>query len=154
MDRLLNFFAGLALITGLLAGCASESPAPKSAAVIPWDDIKTLLNPRQRTTLESLQYTGYVILDAWVQDDGIVRVNRVTESFPDGSRDALAVAFAKKAVIRTQVLGSRISPTAVVYVVFYDHKLEGDIALTFARPREWAGTVRPGSDYYLNVVAY
>ena len=154
-------FSFLALVAGLLAGCAAGNPPPSPGSSLvhgmdplPWSDIEAILNPRQRSTLESLKYTAYVILDGWIEEDGHVRLNRTRQSFPDHTRDQLALAFGRKAVIHTPTSASKINPTVTVYVIFYDNAIEGQIALTFAKRSAFSGTGHFGEDYYLDIAQY
>ncbi len=160
MDFRLKFHS-VALMAGLLGGCAAGNPAASpgtplvhGADPIPWSDIESILNPRQRTTLERLKYTGYVVLDGWIEEDGQVRIKRVGQSFPDHARDQLALALARKAVIHTPTSASKINPGVMVYVVYYDNSIEGQIALTFAKRSGFAGSGQSGEHYYLDVVTY
>lgn len=159
--RILKKNLWLALSAGLLAGCTAGNPAANrqaalihGAAPIPWDEIESILSPRQRSSLESLKYTGYVVMNGWIEEDSTVKISKVVESFPDHARDQLAVAFGKKAVVHTQTSASKISPAVAVYVVFYRTTLEGDIALTFAQRPRFGDNMRFGEGYYLAIVQY
>lgn len=158
---LLKSISWLALSAGLLGGCASETSVPPSRSAlsrgadpVPWQEIESILNPRQSRTLESLKYTGYVVMDGWIDEDGTVKISRIVESFPDQTRDQLARAFGRKAVIHTPTSASMIKPSAVIYVVFYGRAIEGDIALTFARRPGSAFDRHTGEGYYLDVAQY
>ena len=151
----------MALVAGLLAGCTAgntelppEIPLVHGTDPLPWSDIEAMLNPRQRSTLESLKYTAFVILEGWIEEDGHVRLNRTRQSFPDHARDQLALAFGRKAVIHTPTSASKINPTVTVYVIFYDNAIEGQIALTFAKRSAFSDSGHFGEDYYLDITQY
>jgi hypothetical protein len=145
----------------LLGACSSSPPRPPAStpalsqtAKIPWSEIEALYNSREKLTLQSLKYSGYVIMEGEIADDGKVRISKTLESYPDHSRDALAQVFGNSAVIKTPTIGSLIIPKAGVYVIFYDDNFEGRIALVFAKRLEYSGQGAFAEGVYLNGIRY
>jgi len=97
---------------------------------------------------------GYVIMEGSIDEEGKVRDSKIVESFPDHAQDRLAQAFGQRAEIHTPTVGSRIAPRASVYVIFYDHLLEGSIAVVFAKRLDSAGTGHFGEGDYLNAFTF
>ena len=146
----------LCLVVALLAGCATRPPVTQGSLTdaVPWNEIDTLLNDRQRDTLRHLTPTGVVILEGSIGENGRIEVTRIRESRPDHARDALAMAFGRQAVIHTAAISSLIKPAAVVYVVYFGRTLEGDISLTFAKRVDFSGSRNSAEDCYLDFTAY
>jgi hypothetical protein len=145
----------------LFLGCTSSTPVRQNTGtllnrtdLIPWDEIESLYNSREQRTLQSLKYSGYVVMDGEIAEDGKVRIRKTLESYPDHSRDTLAQVFGNTAVIRTPTLGSLIIPKAGVYVIFYDDNFEGRIALVFAKRLEYSGKGAFAEGVYLNGIRY
>jgi hypothetical protein len=145
----------------LLCACSSSSPKSQSSpsplfrtAKIPWSEIEALYNPRERQTLQGLKYSGYVIMEGEIADDGKVQIRKISESYPDHSRDRLAQVFGRTAVIHSPTLGSRINPKAGVFVIFYDDTFEGNVALIFAKNLEFPGKGTFAEGVYLNGIRY
>ena len=145
----------------LLCTCSSSSPRLQSSpslsyrtSNIPWSEIEVLYNPRAQQTLQSLIYSGYVIMEAEIADDGEVQIRKIIESYPDHYRDGLAQSFGHNAVIQASALGSRINPKARVYVIFYYDTFEGKIALIFAKRLGVPGNGAHAEGIYLNGIRY
>lgn len=133
------------------AGAPAGQPATLHSPAIPWAEIGSLLDSGQRGTLANLESTGYVILDGWIGEDGHISVRRVVQSYPDHVRDSLAAVYAESATVAVQSSGSQIRPAAEIFVVFYRNKMEGNLALTFARKR---GAVGADAGSYLDIVRF
>ena len=119
---------------------ASPPPANTLAgnSRIPAAEIRELFQKPQWRNIQGLTYTGYVVMEGRVLSDEKVKIGRISESWPDHSRDLMAQALASRITVPASTTGSNLSPKVEVYVIFYENMLEGNLAVIFARQTDLA----------------
>ena len=105
----------------------------------PARDIEGMFTPAQWRKLRDLEYVACVRLEAQIRADGSVSLDKVLEIFPDASWFELARGYLGAVELRAASVGSRLSPRAEIYVVFFKRALDGNLALIFARQKEEPG---------------
>jgi hypothetical protein len=123
-----------------MGGCASAPATVRLAgnslattSSFPTTEIESLFSPLQWRKLRELEFAGYVVMDAQVRVNSSLNITRIRASFPDDTRNAQALAFAREVELKAATIGSHLTPEAEVYVIFFSPSLDGRLALTFAR---------------------
>lgn len=119
--------AGLLWLMMVFAGC-STSPRPTESITHTLKDVPGLplqriclgFKPSEWERLNTLHYTGYVILEGRVGVKGDVSNLRVIDAFPDHARDTLAEEFCNEIRVAPFTIGAPMQTTARAYVVFYE----------------------------------
>ncbi|PTY08455.1 hypothetical protein DB347_02415 [Opitutaceae bacterium EW11] len=83
------------------------------------------------SALKDVRFDGYVILRGALNHDGSVHSPASFISYPDHSRDEMAVSFSKRIRLKPTQVGSHISPWAEIYVVFYESGRKPSEALVY-----------------------
>lgn len=124
--RLLLGAVGL-LSAFTLAGCSTSPQSPRTSVHtlrdvpgLPYDLVARAFKPNEWQRWESLHCTGYVILRGKIGQGGTLSNLRVTTCQPDRSRNALAIEFCDALRVSAVTIGSKVPPTANVYVVFFE----------------------------------
>jgi hypothetical protein len=125
----------------LLASCSSPKP---SAAYGPdtlggnrkiqSEVLQDLFTPDEWKDLLARPYAGFVILRGMIAEDGHVANPKIFQSYPDGSRDKMALEFGPNWKIRIPTINSRMPHLAEIYVVFYEGTKFTRKAIVFGTP--------------------
>ena len=149
------------LLAAVLTGCAGRPVAilPSVHTLtgndrLPHAEMEKLSQSRQWALMRNLEYSGYVIMEGRIDEDDRVHVSKLSESYPDNSRDRLALALGNKTVIHARNIGSRIEAKAEVYVIFYEKLNDANLAFIYARQVDYMATEGSGAACYLNTVTY
>lgn len=126
----------------LLGGCSSGSQdgsyvasvSPNLAANrrLPSAQIEKFYSPIQWAKIREMNYRGYVVAEGEIAGNRL-EVRKLRESFPDNSRDALALTMLKDVELKASTVGTNITPRGLAYVIFYERNIDGDLALIFAK---------------------
>lgn len=156
----------VALLLAVLVGCASPSPTP----VIPdhpWeptiadnprfseDILRRFYDDDQWRTVSRMRYSGFVTFDALVGPDRTVRIRGVREAWPDRKREAFAERLTERVRLSPVTVGTRVPPSALVHVIFYEVGEDTMEAVVFAEQRASAVPHgRAGGDTFLRVFSF
>ncbi|WP_152032838.1 hypothetical protein [Ereboglobus luteus] len=157
-----NIINALLISTVLLAlaGCQSSSskPTPVTLATNPNSPnnlIQQFYGTAQWNRIKDMKYDGFVIMRGVIADNRTIPNPRIIKSYPDNSRDMMALDFAKDIRITPVTVGGRIRGSGEIYVYFYETKLPPREALVIAKQQDTIGpTVSIGGTFYLITVAY
>ncbi|MBI3886788.1 MAG: hypothetical protein HY302_13815 [Opitutae bacterium] len=126
----------------LLAGCSSsptvptqiDAPTPSLASDkrLPAAEIQSFYSPILWAKLRGEPFKGFVVAEGDVQGSRFV-ARRILESYPDGSRNGLALGFLTNVALNVSTVGTNLQPKAMAYVVFYEGNFDGDMALIYAK---------------------
>jgi len=105
---------------------------------IPDDEIRWFYGDEAWHMIESTPYQGYAIIQGRVNNRSLFCPHKVTECYPDESRNEIAMKLAGNVKLPYSTVGTRISPSADVYVVFYEENSEKRTALVFGERRKEA----------------
>lgn len=129
----------LAATTMLLTACkTSETYPPNSIAgnrSIPVRELSYCFDSEGWDKIRTAPYDGYVVLRGKIVDSEL-KVTGIVESYPDNSRDRLALEFAKELYAREFSLGSRIPTQATVHALFYETGQEPNVAIVYTDRNE------------------
>jgi len=120
----------------VFSGCAAQPTTVGqdtllSNPTIPTADLQSLYSDQRWSSVEHRRYDGYVLMQASAGDDSSVKIERVIESYPDHSRDSMAVAFGSRVKVDASRVGLYLAPSVRVYAVFYSGPLNSHTALVF-----------------------
>lgn len=103
---------------------------------IPEKEIRGFYSKEAWATIEDAPYDGCVIIRGSVKPNNVFRAGKIIESYPDDSRNKLALKLSKKVKLSSAKVGTRINPTADVYVLFYEENSDKRTALVFGKRRQ------------------
>lgn len=157
MKKILSLF----LLATLLSGCQTSSPMREGNTLvsntrIPHRLIAGFYEPAQWRNLENLPFDAYVVLRGTVNNDRTVRVNRVLQSYPNDQRIAKAKEMMDLVRLFPNTVGTRVPPSAEIFVVFYETHANPNTALVFARQIGAAPSTTGdvGGNLYLGIRKY
>jgi len=132
----LHRLALLLLLT--LTGCATVHQGPVFHTLagnprLQEDLIREFYTEERWKEVRDTPYDGYVIYRGRIERDRSITPGRIIESYPDKSRDKAALSFGRDILLSPVRAGSRVSPSAEVFVVFYETGIAPNKALVFAR---------------------
>ena len=129
----------------LVGGCRSMTdPAvadPHSLAGdsrIPKELIRPTFTSGQWKRISVQPYSGLVVIRGTLTPEGVFSAGRITDAYPDNSRNRMALELSRKIRIKPIVVGSHILPSGEVFVVFYEDR-KPRIAYVFGRQIETVG---------------
>lgn len=122
---------------------------------LPHREIRDFYGINQWERIGHLPFDGYVILRGNIQNDRSVTIRKIIKSHPDQRRNELAETFATRARLTPTTVGSRIRPSADIYVVFFETHSTPNRALVFAKQRYAAPpTEVDGGDRFMTIWVY
>lgn len=150
----------ISFIAFAVSGCQSTDPKNppmtlESNPNAPKDVIQKFYGTQQWNYVKNLKYDAFVVLRGYVSDNYSIPNPRITKSFPDTTRDALAREFAKDIRLTPVTVAGRLRASAEIYVYFYETALNPRQALVIAKQQSSIGpTASVGGDLYLITVTY
>ena len=151
----------LLLLAIVLSGCVASSSnrnRPANTLIgndrLPHEEMGKISQARQWMLIRDLEYTGYVIMEGQIGEDGQVSVRKIVESYPGNSRDRLAYALGNNAVIHAATTGTKMIPKAMIYVIFYERLSDRNLAFIYAKQVDYSAPGISGIASYLNTVTY
>ena len=157
----LKFKAAICLWGLSLLGCASTrsvipptAPNLAGSPGLPLNDLETFFSPAHWRKLRSLDYEGYVAIQAEIRSDGSVKLRKITASFPDTSRNDRAYELGQQVTLHAAKSGSAINEMAEIYVVFFKRGPDGNLALVFGRQSNEPPSGMGHRAMYLNTTHY
>ena len=140
-----------------LAGCKTTMEPLSDEVVhalsgnprIPVDDLREFFQGGKWDEVKDIKYDAYVILRGTVEEGRSVTVDQVLDFYPDDSRNDLALKFANNVEIVANRIGTRVKPSAKVYVVFYEKSLIMNQAMVFAKQQGALATSQFGHNLYM-----
>ena len=125
MKRSIAVFAFLIYSSVSFANASFEPNTLEGNDEVPNKLIESLLGDKEAKAVLQTPYMAYYEVKGKVRDSNMI-FNDIIEnrSFPDGRLAALALGIAAMASHPSFATGSRIQPSSMAYVVFYDGKLD------------------------------
>ena len=121
----------------------------------PNDVIQEFYSASRWNQIKNLKYDAFVVLRGVIADNRTIPNPRITKSFPDNQRDAMALDFARDIRISPVTIGGRIRGSAEVHVYFYETTRRPRQALVVAKQQSTTGpTASLGGTTYLLTVTY
>lgn len=146
---LLMAVAGCAADPARLARSVGRPLTLTSDARLPAVELREFYSPTLWGRIRDEQFTGFVIVEADVSENRLL-VRRLVESFPDGSRNQLALRLLQGVELKVSTIGTNLPPRAVAYVVFYEKNLDGDLALIYAKQTDYSVPGEQGRARYFD----
>jgi len=147
----------------LAAGCSTALRYPREGVVhtlagnprLPQEEIEMFYGDPSWNLLKNRPYTAYVVFRGQVFPDRTIRISRPVEAWPDLSRMDRAMRYATEAQLLPFKVGTRVRPTAEVFVVFYETAPGRNTALVFAKQLGVLGPFETyGESRYLSLWEY
>ncbi len=100
---------------------------------IPHREIMAFYPVEAWKMIKDTPYSGYVIVHGQVNKKSEFLPGKVTECYPDDSKNKLALKMAGNVKLSSATVGTRINPKADVYVIFYDGNNDDRTAIVFGK---------------------
>ena len=158
MRQSLHIFLIILCLTGCETGVgpASTGTANTLSAnpLIPVHDLRNCFSTEGWDAIRNLEYDGYVIIRAFINSDKTLTVDKVVDSYPDDSRNALALKHADQVMLTPTRVGTNTTLHARIYAVFYENPPLPNKGIIFAQQYGVASTVSLGHQVYLRHFMY